>query len=72
MMVVDCPTYGRTMVSESSIRNLFNVAPGVMVVRWDCPSCAEDHMMATGREATADARKAEAALSAVRQVLASA
>lgn len=71
MMVVECPEFGRTLVSESDIRNVVNVAPGVVVVRWDCP-CGQDHLMATGRQGSTDARKAEAALSAVRQVLASA
>jgi len=60
-----CPARGRLLMGDESVRNLFNLEPGVIVMRWECP-CGQIHLTAHGRIAESRPDRAEAAVRAVR------
>lgn len=68
MFVGNCPARGRMLMGNESIRGLVNIEPGVIVTRWACP-CGQTHLTAGGSVASRDARKAAAAVDAVRRSL---
>jgi hypothetical protein len=65
MLLGVCPAKDRLLIGYESVRSLFNLEPGVMVMWWECP-CGEDHFTACGRVAEADPKRAAAAIRAVR------
>lgn len=70
MFAGNCPTKGRLLLGLESVRALFTIEQGVIVMCWECP-CGQDHLTPFGRRVQADPNTASAATRAAREYLSS-